>query len=242
MPGDPEYLAWDDRPFYLYDTVEPALDPALPPNPFYATGVDDVRENFAEWPGIRLVVGKLSATFTETPHNVAFLHVDLNQAPLEQAAVRHFWPRMAAGAVLVYDDYGFEGYAASRRAADELSHELGSLSSHRRQGKGSSSKRPARTRGRIAPRTDPRAKPAITEQMGEQVSRGEASWPVRRRMPWHSHECVRGRCCNLSLDGCHDRSFTHEESGCPTDVREPRSACGVVGDRQGCPLSRPSGA
>ena len=120
-----EYLRWDDRPFYLYDTFEPTLDSGPAPNAAYATSADDVRRNFAQWPGVHLVVGKLPATLTEIPDQVAFLHVDLNHALSEQAAVRHFWPRMATGAVLVYDDYGFSKYDASRRAADELSHELG---------------------------------------------------------------------------------------------------------------------
>ena len=120
-----EYLAWDDRPFYLYDTFEPSLAPGLSRQPMYASGVDDVRENFREWPGIRLVVGKLPGTLSTAPDQVAFLHVDLNQAPPESAAVRHFWPRMPAGAVLIYDDYGFPGYEEIRRAANEVAAELG---------------------------------------------------------------------------------------------------------------------
>ena len=53
------------------------------------------------------------------------LHVDLNNAAPESAAVRHFWPRMAAGGILVYDDYGWPLYHESRRAADELGREFG---------------------------------------------------------------------------------------------------------------------
>jgi hypothetical protein len=120
-----EYLAWDDRPFYLYDTFEPLLDPALPPPATYAQSVNDVRANFAQWAGVRLVVGNLPDTLTDTPEQVAFLHVDLNDAPPERDAVRHFWPRMTPGAILVYDDYGWAGWEASRAAADQLSAELG---------------------------------------------------------------------------------------------------------------------
>jgi hypothetical protein len=125
-----EYLAWSDRPFYLYDTFEPTkLDQAgartQEISDYYATGIDDVRDNFAQWPGVCIVVGRLPDTLSSEPDRVAFLHVDLNQAPPEQAVVRHFWPRMVPGGVLVYDDYGFVGFEASRRAADELSHELG---------------------------------------------------------------------------------------------------------------------
>jgi hypothetical protein len=125
-----EYLAWTDRPFYLYDTFESTnLDRTGARTdeicPYYATSADDTRENFAQWPGIRLVVGSLPDTLTSDPDRVAFLHVDLNHAPPEQAAVRHFWPRMPTGAILVYDDYGFIKHEASRLAADELSEEFG---------------------------------------------------------------------------------------------------------------------
>ncbi|MGI8863614.1 MAG: class I SAM-dependent methyltransferase [Solirubrobacteraceae bacterium] len=125
-----EYLGWEDRPFYLFDTFDgTTLDTtdarAAGVSPYYATSVDEVRENFARWPGTRLVVGKLPASLSRAPDQVAFLHVDLNHPSPEQMVVRHFWPRMAEGAVLVFDDYGFGGYESSRRAADEVSDELG---------------------------------------------------------------------------------------------------------------------
>lgn len=120
-----DYLDWGDRPFFLYDTFEPHLESAPAPNAVYASAVDEVRENFAQWPGVTLVAGKLPETLGETPDKVAFLHVDLNNAAPESAAVRHFWPRMTAGGILVYDDYGWPLYDESRRAADELGREFG---------------------------------------------------------------------------------------------------------------------
>jgi len=123
------YLEWDGRPFYLYDTFEsrmPAPSGARtgPVSPYYATGVEEVRSNFAQWAGVRLVIGKLPDTLTETPDRVALLHVDLNHAPAELSVVRHFWPRMAKGSVLVFDDYGIGGFEAIRATADKLGREL----------------------------------------------------------------------------------------------------------------------
>jgi hypothetical protein len=124
-----DYLGWTDRPFFLHDTFEPAMpdeagDQTGPICPCYASSVSAVRDNFAEWPGVRLVVGRIPETLGDSPDAVAFLHVDLNHAAAESAAVRHFWPRMPKGAVLVFDDYGFEGFEASRGAADALGREL----------------------------------------------------------------------------------------------------------------------
>jgi hypothetical protein len=117
-----EYLDWTDRPFYLYDTFEPASRERE--RPFYADGSEAVAENFAEWPGVQLVIGKIPDTLLDT-EPVALLHVDLNSAQAEQDAVRHFWPRLASGAAMVFDDYGGIGYDSQRVSADQLGEELG---------------------------------------------------------------------------------------------------------------------
>ncbi len=125
-----DYLEWGERPFYLYDTFEStppaghAVAVASAALPNYATGADSVRANFAVWPGVQLVVGRIPETLQETGR-VAFLHIDLNHPAAEEAVVRHFWPRLAPGASMVFDDYGFEGYEAQRESADSLGLELG---------------------------------------------------------------------------------------------------------------------
>lgn len=126
-----DYLNWTDRPFYLYDTFLPTVpddegsqDGSGTVRPFfYAEGPESVAQNFAEWPGVELVVGKIPDTLLDT-RPVAFLHVDLNHAAAEEAAVRHFWRRLIPGAPIIFDDYGFQGYEAQREAADSLGREL----------------------------------------------------------------------------------------------------------------------
>jgi hypothetical protein len=126
-----DYLDWLDRPFYLYDTFAPtfpdedgtqASDGTV--YPFYAEGPEPVAENFAEWPGVKLVIGKIPGTLLDTSP-VAFLHVDLNNAHAEEAAVRHFWPKLTPGAPVIFDDYGYQGFETQREAADRLGRELG---------------------------------------------------------------------------------------------------------------------
>jgi hypothetical protein len=128
-----EYLDWNDRPLYLFDTFKPTVPnnagvqaPDGLISPVYASGPEDVAKNFAEWPGVRLVVGEVPATLTqETIDRIAFLHVDMNHPVPEKAAVRHFWPRMVRGGTLILDDYGEPGRDAQRKAADEVARELG---------------------------------------------------------------------------------------------------------------------
>ena len=73
---------------------------------------------------MRLVVGSIPDTLLDTSP-VAFLHVDSNNAPAEEAVVRHFWPKLTPGAPVIFDDYGFQGYELQREAADRLGLELG---------------------------------------------------------------------------------------------------------------------
>jgi len=125
-----EYLHWTDRPFYLYDTFRPffpAPDGSQDSGEriaHYADSVQAVAENFAQWPGVQLVVGKVPDTLLDTAP-VAFLHVDLNYGEAEEAAVRHFWPRLSPNAVMVFDDYDHPLYPAERQAARRLALELG---------------------------------------------------------------------------------------------------------------------
>ena len=125
------YLGWSDRAFYLYDTFRPTMPDergeqtaagTVAAN--YAEGAESVARNFAEWPGVRVVVGSVPDTLLDVAP-IAFLHVDMNHAGAEEAAVRHFWPRLTPGAPVIFDDYGFQGYEAQRDAADRLGDELG---------------------------------------------------------------------------------------------------------------------
>jgi hypothetical protein len=126
-----DYLDWSERPFYLYDTFLPVApdehgDQAAGgiASPVYAETPEAVAENFAQWPGVQLVIGRIPETLLDTG-SVSFLHVDLNHAAAEEAAVRHFWPKLTPGAPMIFDDYGFQGFEAQRAAADRLGEELG---------------------------------------------------------------------------------------------------------------------
>jgi hypothetical protein len=131
-----EYHDLGDRPFYLFDTFKKSIAAAgltgeeyaaaAPAHRMYADSVEEVAANFAEWPNVRLVPGLIPDTLNDvTIDKVAFLAVDLNAPEPEEAAIRHFWPRLAVGGMLVLDDYSWAGFEASRASADRLGKELG---------------------------------------------------------------------------------------------------------------------
>ena len=127
-----EHLAWNDRPFYLFDTFEPGSVSSdsdargATHSPYYATGPEGVRENFREWPGVQLVVGTVPDSLGQIESGpVAFVHIDMNRPSPEEAALRHFWPRLNPGGVMVLDDYAHAGFEAAHASANRVAAELG---------------------------------------------------------------------------------------------------------------------
>lgn len=127
-----EHLRWDHRPFFLFDTFAPgSVSPGTDerhatPSPYYANGPHGVRENFQEWPGVQLVVGAIPDSLKRVDIGpVAFLHIDLNDPAPEAAALRHFWPALSPGAIIILDDYAYQGFEASHRSADRVAADLG---------------------------------------------------------------------------------------------------------------------
>ncbi len=139
-----EYLCWNslDRDFYLLDTFT-GLDErflsdrerkggALRKNAeklesgFYVRGVDGVRANFAQWPRARIVEGTIPETLEQvTARQIAYLHLDMNCAPPEVAALAHFWERLVGGAPVLLDDYAYLGYTPQKLAMDEFARARG---------------------------------------------------------------------------------------------------------------------
>jgi hypothetical protein len=139
-----KYLDWDQlgKTFYLLDTFG-GLDPrfvteaerqagALEKNQAaleygtYVDSVDSVRANFSEWRNQRIIAGAVPETLEQVDARaVAYLHIDMNCAPPEIAALRHFWPLLTPGAFVLLDDYANRGRDEQRLAMDALASELG---------------------------------------------------------------------------------------------------------------------
>jgi macrocin-O-methyltransferase TylF-like protien len=139
-----QFLDWNsiDKTFYLLDTFsgidERYVSPAeraegilqknakLLESRFYVTDMDAVERNFAEWKRIRIVKGSIPDTLARVEsRQIAFLHIDMNCAPPEVAALEHFWERLVQGAPVVLDDYAYWGYRQQKLAMDELAARLG---------------------------------------------------------------------------------------------------------------------
>ena len=102
------------------------MDAKLLESRFYVTDLEAVARNFSEWPRTVIVQGSIPETLPRvTCASIAFLHVDLNCAPPEVAAVGHFWERLSPGAPVLLDDYAYWGYRQQKLAMDALAARLG---------------------------------------------------------------------------------------------------------------------
>ena len=137
-------LDWNrvNRPFYLIDTFAgPVLSQysteevergrqkmatdAIAAGA-YVTQIDAVRANFSEWPSAKVVQGAVPDVLPRIEaKSVAFLHIDMNCAEPERAALEFFWNRLSSGAFVLLDDYAFTGHDCQKRAIDDAARKLG---------------------------------------------------------------------------------------------------------------------
>ncbi|MBI1355376.1 MAG: class I SAM-dependent methyltransferase [Acidobacteria bacterium] len=92
----------------------------------YQTNLEAVRANFSEWPRVELIPGMVPETLRGVPaERIAFLHLDMNCAAPEIAALEYFWPRLVPGGFVVSDDFAARGFDSLRRGYAEVLRELG---------------------------------------------------------------------------------------------------------------------
>jgi Macrocin-O-methyltransferase (TylF) len=138
------YLNWDalGKTFYLLDTFN-GIDERyvttqeleggvleknkkLIESGRYIQGSEAARINFSDWKNTLIIEGVIPETLTEVrAEQVAFLHIDLNCAPPEVAALSYFWDRLVVGAFVLLDDYAYHGYREQKLAVDEFAKSRG---------------------------------------------------------------------------------------------------------------------
>lgn len=54
------------------------------------------------------------------PEKLSWLHIDLNSAKTTQDALKYFFPKIARGGLILFDDYAFYGYTNTRTSVDKF--------------------------------------------------------------------------------------------------------------------------
>jgi O-methyltransferase len=119
-----EFQTWPRR-WWLYDTFEGIPQDQLDPgwdriNRETYEGqfsYEEVVERFAGFPNIDVIRGRVPEILVErSPDRIAFLHVDLNNATAEIAALDLLFDRVPPGGVVLFDDYGWANASAQHEA------------------------------------------------------------------------------------------------------------------------------
>jgi O-methyltransferase len=112
------------RKAYLFDTFDgmPQTNPEFDlhsKGDFADTSLAAVREFLGAFDNCRFRPGFIPDTFKGLEESVfAFAHIDLDIHDAILDASEFFYPRIAAGGFLIYDDYGFPSCPGARRAVD----------------------------------------------------------------------------------------------------------------------------
>jgi O-methyltransferase len=109
------------KTFWGYDVFE--HDESMANHPMPEHGPDlfvRVAAKFSEYPQVKLIRGLIPQVFEkDCPDRIAYLHIDLNQAPAEVAALDHLFDRMVPGAILILDDYEWSGAYRPQKLAED---------------------------------------------------------------------------------------------------------------------------
>jgi hypothetical protein len=126
-----EYIDFNstEKSFWLFDTFRgipqqqisaAERDRARPENDrLFPDCWDLARRNFAPFPRAKLIRGVVPDTLALAPiERVCYLSLDMNIAYPERAAIEYFWPKLTPGALVVLDDYAWQGYEEQKVSLD----------------------------------------------------------------------------------------------------------------------------
>ena len=85
-----------------------------------------VQKKFSLYNNVKVVRGIVPDTFSQVcPEKIALLHIDMNSAKSEIAALEVLFDRVSPGGMIVFDDYGWSGYVKQKIAEDEFMKQRG---------------------------------------------------------------------------------------------------------------------
>lgn len=139
-----QYLDWEstNKTFYLVDTfagppltqysqqeIQQGRDQVArqaSASGAYVTDIERVRSNFRPWPHATVAQGEVPAILPQLPvKEIAFVHLDMNSAAPECAALEFFWPLLSARGLILLDDYAYFHSNPQGDALDILARRLG---------------------------------------------------------------------------------------------------------------------
>lgn len=118
-----------DKNFYLFDTFNGIQKNLLSEQEkqsssgyllgHYPECYEEVKKRFSYYKNVHLVRGVIPQSLNNVKiDKISYLSIDMNCTLPEKEALKHFWDKISIGGIIIFDDYGFDGYEEQRRAHD----------------------------------------------------------------------------------------------------------------------------
>jgi hypothetical protein len=118
-----DYLGGTQFPktFWLYDLFEHEEWMLHHPMPEHGPDLEvRVRQKFSAYPQVRIHKGLIPEVFEgQSPDSIAYLHIDLNEAPAEIAALEALFERVVPGGIVILDDYEWAGVYRNQKLTED---------------------------------------------------------------------------------------------------------------------------
>jgi hypothetical protein len=80
-----------------------------------------VRDRFRKYKNIKIVKGEIPKVLQKLKiKKISYLHIDLNSAIPEIAALNFFWDKIPRGGVIIADDYGWPSHTVQKKEWDKF--------------------------------------------------------------------------------------------------------------------------
>ena len=109
------------KTFWGYDLFEHEASMAHHAMDQHGPGLyDKVRAKFVDYSRVNLVKGEIPQVFDgNSPRKIAYLHIDLNEAPAEIATLDCLFDRVVPSGMVILDDYEWAGVYRSQKLAED---------------------------------------------------------------------------------------------------------------------------
>lgn len=80
---------------------------------------ENIKTIFKDAVNVKIIKGYIPDSFKQgLPEKISFLHVDMNNAEGEIAALNVMWDRVVPGGICILDDYGWKNFAPQKKEED----------------------------------------------------------------------------------------------------------------------------
>jgi O-methyltransferase len=118
-----DYLGGTTFPctFWGYDLFEHSPDMEHHAMADHGPGLAaEIRAKFADYKQVNIIQGEIPAVFAgQSPDRISYLHIDLNQATAEIAALDALFDRVVPAGIIILDDYEWAGVYRAQKLSED---------------------------------------------------------------------------------------------------------------------------